>query len=415
MSGLVIIGASYAGVQAALSARAAGYAEPIRLVADESSLPYQRPPLSKGFLLGQASEDSLILRDEEFFRDKGIDLVLGAKAVRIDRHDRRVALASDERLGFDRLLVATGSRARPLTVPGADLPGLHYLRSLTDAQELKGKLAAVSEIVIIGGGFIGLEVASSARKLGKSVTVIETASRLLERAVSPVISRFLLDLHRDHGVDICLSETVARIEKDHDTLSVVCGSGQRLHGELVLVGIGGIANAELAAEAGLACDNGIVVDAFGRTEDPGIYAAGDCASHHNAFASKRIRLESVQHAQDQGKSAGTAIADHLVPYASVPRFWSDQYEAKLQIVGLSEGGDRHVIRGAVDQGQFSVFIYRGDRLVAVDSINRPGEQLIARKLIGAGASPSPSPGQVADLSFDLKALPLQPVAEGAPT
>ncbi len=411
MSGLVVIGASYAGVQAALGAREAGYAEPIRLLADESSLPYQRPPLSKGFLLGQASEDSLILRDEKFFRDKGIDLVLGARAVRIDRQERRVALASGEQLGFDRLLLATGSRARRLSVPGADLPGLHYLRSLTDAQELKGKLAAVSEIIIIGGGFIGLEVASSARKLGKTVTVVEAASRLLERAVSPVISRFLLDLHRGHGIDIRLSETVAKIEKDHGALNVTCDSGHRLRANLVLVGIGGIANTELAAEAGLACNNGIMVDAVGRTEDPGIFAAGDCTSHHNGFAGKHIRLESVQHAQDQGRAAGAAIADQLVPYASVPRFWSDQYEAKLQIVGLSDGGDRHVIRGALDQGQFSVFIYRGDRLIAVDSINRPGEQLIARKLIGADASPSPD--QAADLSFDLKAVPLT-TAEGAP-
>lgn len=413
MSGLVVVGASYAGVQAALSAREAGYAEPIRLVADEASLPYQRPPLSKGFLLGQASEDSLILRDETFFRDKGIDLVLGAKAIRIDRRDRHIELANGDQLGFNRLLLATGSRPRRLIVPGADLPGLHYLRSLADAQTLKTRLSTASDIIIIGGGFIGLEVASSARKLGKTVTVIEAASRLLERAVSPIISQVLLDLHRGHGVDIRLQETVTRIESDHGVLSIVCGSGHRMRGDLVVVGIGGLANTDLAAEAGLACDNGIMVDAFGRTEDPGISAAGDCASHHNSFAGKRTRLESVQHAQDQGKSAGAATADHLIPYASVPRFWSDQYEAKLQIVGLSEGSDRHVIRGAADQGQFSVFIYRGTRLVAVDSINRPGEQLIARKLIGAGVSPSPD--QAADLSFDLKTLPLEPAAEGAPT
>jgi 3-phenylpropionate/trans-cinnamate dioxygenase ferredoxin reductase component len=412
MSGLVIVGGSYAGVQAALSARDDGYAEPIWIVADEASLPYQRPPLSKGFLLGQTSEQSLILRDEKFFRDRGIDLLLGEKATRVDRRDRHVELDNGSRLHFDKLLLATGSRARRLSIPGADLPGLHYLRSLTDAQALKADLNAASGIVIIGGGFIGLEVASSASKLGKTVTVIEAAPRLLERAVSAIASQVLLELHRRNGVDIRLTDTVARIEKEHGGgLTVVCGSGHRCHGDLVLVGIGGVANAELASDAGLGCDNGIVVDDYGQTGDCNIYAAGDCANHPNSFAGKRTRLESVQHAQDQGKSVGSAIAGNAVPYVSVPRFWSDQYDAKLQIVGLAQPGDQRVIRGTSTQGQFSVFAYRQARLVAVDSINRPGEQLIARKLIGASISPSPD--QATDVSFDLKSLLRESTATGA--
>lgn len=411
MSGLVIIGASYAGVAAALSARDDGYAEPIRIVADERALPYQRPPLSKGFLLGETSEQSLVLRNEAFFRDKGIDLVLGAKATRIDRRDRRVELADGARLGFDKLLLATGSRARRLSVPGAERAGVHTLRSLSDAQALKAELSVASEIIIIGGGFIGLEVASSASKLGKRVTVIEVTSRLLERTVSPTVSHFLLELHRQNGVDIRLAETVSRIDSDGHGWTVTTGSGAALHGGIVLAGIGGLPNVELADDAGLACDNGILVDAHGATSDPDIFAAGDCTSHHNSFAGGQTRLESVQHAQDQGKAAGSAIAGNAVPYASVPRFWSDQYAAKLQMVGLSGGLDHHVIRGQPDQGAFSVFMYRQKRLIAVDSVNRPGEQLIARKLIGAGVSPSPA--QAADLSFDLKALPLVPTAEGA--
>ncbi|WP_315834182.1 NAD(P)/FAD-dependent oxidoreductase [Bradyrhizobium prioriisuperbiae] len=411
MNGLVVVGASYAGVQAALSAREAGYAEPIRLIVDETSLPYQRPPLSKGFLLGEASEQSLVLRDETFFRDKGIELLLGTSAVRVDRQERRVALADGARLDFDRLLLATGSRARRLSVPGAEREGIHYLRSLRDAQTLKAELDAAASIIIIGGGFIGLEVASTASKLGKNVTVIEAASRLLERTVSPVVSQFLLALHHQNGVDIRLSETVARLDKDGDRWTVTTGSGAALHGDIVLAGIGGLPNIELATEAGLACDNGILVDAHGATSDPLVFAAGDCTSHHNSFAGQQTRLESVQHAQDQGKAAGSAVAGKTSPYTSVPRFWSDQYAAKLQMVGLSHGRDHHVIRGEPDQSGFSVFMYRQNRLIAVDSVNRPGEQLIARKLIGAGVSPSPA--QAADLSFDLKALPLPRAAEGA--
>jgi len=412
VSGLLIIGASYAGVQAALAARDDGYAAPIRIVADETALPYQRPPLSKAFLLGTASEDSLILRDDKFFRDRGIDLVLGHAATAIDRHAHTIALANGDRLPFDKLIIATGSRARRLDVPGADLPGVLTLRTLSDAHHLKAELGALSRLVVIGGGFIGLEVAASASKLGKSAVVIEAAPRLLGRAVSPAVSQALLDLHRRHGVDIHLDDSVARIERSASgTLVVTCTSGTRLEGDRVLVGVGGVPNAELAAAAGLPCGNGIVVDEHGRTADPDIYAAGDCSDHHNAFIGRRIRLESVQHAQDQGKTVGSAIAGRPAPYASVPRFWSDQYDAKLQIVGLSDGADLHVIRGRPADGAFSVLAYRDKRLVAVDSINRPGEQLLARRLIAAGVSPTPA--QAADPAFDLKALLAGPAAEGA--
>ena len=412
MSGLVIIGASYAGVQAALTARDEGYSAPIRIVADETALPYQRPPLSKAFLLGTASEDSLVLRDDKFFRDRGIDLVLGVAVAAIDREARTVGLANGDRMPFDKLVIATGSRARRLDVPGANLPGVLTLRTLANAHHLKAELGALSRLVVIGGGFIGLEVAASASKLGKTVAVIETAPRLLGRAVSPAVSQALLDLHRSHGVDIRLDDSVTAIERSASgSLTVICTSGARLEGDRVLVGVGGVPNAELAAMAGLPCGNGIIVDDHGRTADPDIFAAGDCSDHHNAFIGRRIRLESVQHAQDQGKTVGAAIAGRPAPYMSVPRFWSDQYDAKLQIVGLSEGADLHVIRGRPADGAFSVFAYRGSRLVAVDSINRPGEQLLARRLLAAAASPTPT--QVADPAFDLKALLAGPAAEGA--
>jgi 3-phenylpropionate/trans-cinnamate dioxygenase ferredoxin reductase subunit len=403
MSGLVIIGASYAGIQAALAARDAGYAEPVTVVADEKSLPYQRPPLSKDFLLGETSEQNLVLRDEAFFTSTRIDLRLDRRVVEIDRAARQVALADGARLDFDQLVIGTGSRARRISVRGAEFDGICTLRSVADAMDLKARLDQASEIVIVGGGFIGLEVASSAARLGKKVTVIEAASRLLARAVSPIVSRFLLDAHAQAGVEVRLGDTVAAMTGDAGRLTGVdLGSGARLRADLAVVGIGGIANDELASAAGLKCANGIVVDEHGRTEASGIYAAGDCANHYNRFAEGWIRLESVQHAQDQGKAAGLAIADSHQPYDSVPRFWSDQYDLKLQIVGHSGRCDRMVTRGSVEEGRFSVFHYRQERLIAVDSINRPGDQMAARRLIAAGISPSPE--QAADSSFDIKAL-----------
>jgi 3-phenylpropionate/trans-cinnamate dioxygenase ferredoxin reductase subunit len=403
VSGLVIIGASYAGIQAALSARDAGYAEPVTVVSDEKSLPYQRPPLSKEFLLDATSEQSVILRDDTFFASRRIDLVLDRRAVEIDRIARQVALADGARLDFDKLVIASGSRARRISVRGAELDGVCYLRSVADAIDLKARLRQASEIVIVGGGFIGLEVASSAARLGKKVTVIEAAPRLLARAVSPIVSRFLLDAHAQAGVEVRLGDTVAAMTGNAGRLAGVdLGSGVCLRADLAVVGIGGIANDELASAVGLKCSNGVIVDEHGRTEVSSIYAAGDCANHYNRFAEQWIRLESVQHAQDQGRAAGLAIADSHQPYDSVPRFWSDQYDIKLQIVGHSGRSDQMVTRGSVEEGRFSVFHYRQERLVAVDSINRPGDQMAARRLIAAGISPSA--GQAADNSFDIKSL-----------
>jgi 3-phenylpropionate/trans-cinnamate dioxygenase ferredoxin reductase component len=403
VSGLVVIGASYAGIEAALRARDAGYAEPVTVIGDEQWLPYERPPLSKDFLLDIKGEQDLILRAAAFFANRRIDLVLGHHAIEIDRQARRVVLASGVRLDFDKLVIATGSHARRIPVPGAELDGICYLRSVADAIDLKARLAQAHEIVVIGGGFIGLEVASSAAKLGKKVTVIETAPRLLERAISPIVSRFLLDAHIQAGVDVRLGETVVHMAGNAGRIAGVnLGSGIRLHADLVVVGIGGVANDDLARIAGLNCSNGIVVDEHGRTEISGIYAAGDCANHYNRFAEGWIRLESVQNAQDQAKAAGLAIAGRHEPYQSVPRFWSDQYDIKLQIVGVSARCDRMVLRGTVEAAGFSVFHFRQGKLIAVDSVNRPGDQMAARRLINMGVSPSTE--QAADPSFDLRSL-----------
>lgn len=403
MSGLVVVGASYAGIQAALSARDAGYAERITIVADDHLLPYQRPPLSKDFLLDKVTQDNLVLRDDGFFKLKQIDLILETRVRAIDRYARKLSINGNTKLDFDKLFIGTGSHARRLAIPGSDLDGVCYLRSIRDAVDLKERLRHAAEIVVIGGGFIGLEVAASASKLGKKVAVIESAPRLLERSVSPLVSQFLLDLHTRHSVDIRLNDTVAGIEGQNGRAAFVTTKGGAcLRADLVLVGIGGVANDQLARDAQLNCTNGIVVDDHGMTDDPGIFAAGDCANHYNAYAGDWLRLESVQNAQDQAKAAGLAIAGKTGPYDSVPRFWSDQYDAKLQTVGISRNFDRQAVRGSLETGQFSVFYYKQDRLCAVDSVSRAGDQMAARRLIGSGISPTPE--QAADLSFDFKSL-----------
>lgn len=404
MSGLVVIGASYAGVQAALTARESGYSERITVIADDHLLPYQRPPLSKDFLLDKVTQDGLVLRDENFFRLKQIELMLETRVHAIDRHARQLSInGNNATLGFDKLFIGTGSHARRLTVPGSELDGVCYLRSVRDAIDFKARLQGAAEIVVVGGGFIGLEVAASASKLGKKVTLIESASRLLERAVSPLVSQFLFDLHTRHGVDIRLNESSAAIGGNNGRATfVTTANGAQLPADLVLVGIGGVSSDQLARDAQLTCTNGIVVDDHGMTSDPGIYAAGDCANHYNPHAGDWVRLESVQNAQDQAKAAGLAIAGKTGPYDSVPRFWSDQHDAKLQTVGISRNFDAQAVRGSLESGQFSVFYYKQGKLCAVDSVNRAGDQMAARRLIGSGISLSPE--QAADLSFDFKSL-----------
>lgn len=403
MTGLVIVGASYAGVQTAISAREKGYADRIRIVADEPQLPYQRPPLSKAYLAGTANLNNLILRGEDYFASNRIELLLGHRATAIDSTSRQLVLDDANRLDFEHLVIATGSRARRITVPGHDRDGVLYLRTLDDADVLKARLAEANSVVIIGGGFIGLEVAATAAKWQKQVNLVEAGARLLERAVSPTISQYLLELHRGHGVAIHMQQTVTAITSGETAAhKVQCAGGLEVEGDLIVVGIGGIANDEIASAAGIVCSNGIDVDEFGRTNLSGVYAAGDCSNHFNKLAGSRVRLEAVQNATDQGKAIGHLIAGTPEPYDTVPRFWSDQYEAKLQIVGLSRPSDQPILRGNVADHRFSVFYYRDTQLMAVDSINRPGDQMIARRFIDSGKWPTPE--QAADEAFDLKAF-----------
>lgn len=399
---LLVIGASYAGLAIAAAAREAGFAGSIALAGDEAELPYQRPPLSKGFLLGKAGAH-LPLKAASFFAEAGIAFLPRRHAVTLDREARQVRFADGSVLGYGQLALATGARAAVLRCEGAALDGVVSLRSLDDAQALSARLSAAQAIVIIGGGFIGLEVASAAVTLGKQVTVVEAGPRLIGHAVAPEISAYMQGVHERHGVTLRLETRVERIEGEGGTVkAVICADGSRLPCDLVLAAVGAVPNVELAAAAGLALDDGIVVDAFGRTSDPLIFAAGDCTSHPNVHAGRRLRLSSVQNANDQGRATGCAIAGRAEPYAAVPWFWSDQYDVKLQMVGLGVPGGQAVLRGSPAEGRFSLFRYDGPRLVAIESINRPADHMMGRRLIAAGVSPTPE--QAAGPAFDLRSL-----------
>lgn len=378
--GAVIVGAGQAGFQAAASLRTGGYQESITLIGDEPHLPYQRPPLSKGFLLNKQTIENTSLRPEAFYATQRIACILDDRAAKIDPATREVLLASGARVHYDQLILATGARVRTLTIPD-----VHYLRNREDAVELKDQLEQAETVAVIGGGFIGLEVASAASSLGKSVTVFEIQPRLMPRCVSPIVSEFYRDLHTSHGVKLILGAPSAPPDAD-----------------LIVGGIGVLPNIELARDAGLPVGNGILVDQYLRTTDEAIFAIGDCADHPNPFAGARTRLESVQNAVDQAKCAAANILGKNVAYNVVPWFWTDQYNVMLQMAGLSGAADREVLRGDPAAKKFSVFYFKNDRLIAVDSINRPADHMAARKLLAASTQLTPE--QAANEGVDLKSL-----------
>jgi 3-phenylpropionate/trans-cinnamate dioxygenase ferredoxin reductase component len=377
--GVVIIGGGQGGFQTAASLRAEGYAEPITIIADEPGVPYQRPPLSKGFLLGKQEQRHAELRPAAFYEAHRIDLVTG-RVRAIDRVARHVVLDSEEHVDYDTLVLATGARNRLL-----DREGVFYLRTLAEATEIRERLRDAGEVAVIGGGFIGLEIAAAARTLGKQVTVFEAQPRLMARVVAPVVSEYFREQHTAQGVEI--------------SLNTILPPG-RLPQDLVIAGIGVVPNVELAREAGLPVGNGITIDDRLRTPDERIFAIGDCAEWPSMFAGSLARLESVQNAVDQAACVAKAIVGRGAPYAAVPWFWTDQYDIHLQMAGLPMGFDQVVTRGDPATRKFSVFYFRAGKLIAVDSINRPADHLAARKLIGARAVLTPD--QAADESFDLK-------------
>ncbi len=399
---IVVVGGGQAACQLVDSLRREGFERDIVLISEEPHLPYQRPPLSKQFLAGELDESRLFMRKADYYEKQRIETRLGLRAVRLDRDRQSVELADGSQISFTGLALTTGARARPLAVPGAGLDGVFYLRNIADVRAIRERMGRARRVVIIGGGFIGLEVAAVARKLGKEVCVLEFQNRLMPRVIAPFLSDYYYSLHTRHGVDIRTGTAVDAIEKLDGGLCVRCADGANHLADLIVVGVGVIPNIELARDAGLACDDGIRVDEFARTDDPRIVAAGDCTSHPNVLLARRLRLESVHNAMEQAKSAAATLCGKRVAYAQIPWFWSDQFDAKLQMVGLSQEHDQYVLRGLAESGKFSIFYYRGGELIAVDSINSPKDHLQARKLLTARISPSPE--QAADVEFDLKSL-----------
>lgn len=401
--GIVIVGAGHAGVQLAASLREEGFEGAITLLSDDPRLPYQRPPLSKAYMKREATADSLILRGPAFYEQKQIDLRLGVAAEAIDRAAHAVRLRSGETLAYSRLVLATGGLARPFAVPGADLAGVHVLRDMGDADALRDRLENSKNVVVVGAGFIGLEFAAVAAKAGLNVAIVEVAPRVMGRAVSPALSDFYAEAHRGFGADVLLGMGVAAIVGTGGKASgVKLSDGRVLPADFVVVGIGVVARDGLAKAAGLDCPNGVRVDAQLATSDPDIFAIGDVALHPNAWGNREMRLESVQNATDQARALARTLSGTPTRYDALPWFWSDQGDLKLQMVGLMDKAETFVTRGDPAARAFSVFGFAGGRLVAVESVNKPGDHMLARKLIGAGVAVTPE--QAGDAAFDLKAL-----------
>lgn len=390
LQNIVIVGAGQAAAQAIDTLRRRGYGGSIVLVGDEPYWPYQRPPLSKKYLLGAMERDRLLIRPAQFYADRNVDARLGKRVEEIDRRAQRVLLNDGTTIPYDALLLATGSQPRQLPTAGNDLAGVCVLRTIEDAERMRPDLQAGKRVVIVGGGYIGLEVAASCREVGIDVTVLEMTDRVMSRVVCKEVSAFYESEHARHGVRIICGARVSALTGDTNghVRSVICEDGTEFPADVVLVGVGVQPCDMLAARAGLECSNGIVVDEYCRTTDPHIYAAGDCTNHPSLRYGKRVRLESVDNAFEQGTSAALNMLGTPTPHNKVPWFWSDQYDLKLIIVGLCTDHDSLVIRGNPQERSFSACYLREGELVAIDTVNNPRDQMAARKLVAERARPN---------------------------
>ena len=397
------MGAGQAAVQAIDTLRRKGFTGQIVLIGDEPWLPYQRPPLSKKYLAGALERERLLLRPPQFYESHSIETRLGRRVEEISRREQRLRLDDDSTVPYDALLIATGSRPRPLAAPGAELEGVHFLRTIADVEGIRAGWAAGGRLVIVGGGYIGLEVAAIAQESGLKVTVLEMTDRVMGRVVCPQISAFYEAEHARHGVRILCNSKVRALAADpasRRVRAVLTDDGEEHLADSVVVGCGVLPADEIAAACGLACDNGLVVDEHSRTSDPVIYAAGDCTNHPSLRYGRRLRLESVDNAFEQGASAALNLLGLETVHDKVPWFWSDQYDLKLIIIGVGQGYDTVVMRGDPASHVFSACYLRGGELIAVDTVNSPKEQMAARKLIAARVRPDP--GRLADAAVPLK-------------
>ncbi|MDP5209557.1 NAD(P)/FAD-dependent oxidoreductase [Microbulbifer sp. 2205BS26-8] len=381
----IIIGGSHAAAQLAPMLRQRGWAGSISVISNEYYLPYHRPPLSKEYLVGKKSLEQIYIRSPEVYRKSNISISLGVTATSIDRGNKQLILNDGTSLNYDKLVFTTGARVRKLDIPGVNLKGVFYLRNLSNAQQIKPFTGSDKRAVIIGGGYIGLETAAALRKRGMQVTVLEALPSILQRISAPQVADFFIRTHREEGVQIVANEQAKAITGKKSVVSVKGQSGTEYPADIVIIGIGIIPNTELAAEAGLHIDNGIKVDEYARTNDANILAAGDCTSHYNLIYQRQLRLESVQNAQDQASVVANTLCGKLKPYAALPWFWSDQYNLKLQIAGLSHGYTDVVIRGDIKGSRsFSAFYLQEGKLLAVDTVNSPQEFMLGKRLILQG-------------------------------
>jgi 3-phenylpropionate/trans-cinnamate dioxygenase ferredoxin reductase subunit len=378
---IAIVGAGQAGAQAAQSLRNEGYDGRLFLIGDEPQAPYQRPPLSKKYLSGEFEAERLALLPDKFYTDSAIDCLFGVRADNLDLDASEIQLSDGFKISYDQLLITTGSRSRALPIPGSHLEGVYALRSIADVDQLRPNVQSGQRVSIIGGGYIGLEVAAVARSLGLDVRVIEAADRIMARTAPEVVSRYFTDLHRSNGVAFELGAGVQSISRSEEGELSVATTAGTFASDWVLVGIGGQANVELGQAAGLTMDNGIAVDAHCQTSAANVFAAGDCTSFPSAKYGRRIRLESVQNAIDQAKVAALSLLGKGEAYDPVPWFWSDQYDTKFQIAGLSQFADEQVVRGDPASGSFAVAHLRDNKLISVDAINTPRDYMLARRMV----------------------------------
>ena len=399
---IVIVGAGQAAASFISRHVTLGSQQPVLLIGDEAHPPYQRPPLSKKYLLGELERERLFIRPLEWYADQAVELRFDTRVDAIDRDARKVITANGDTIEYDKLLLCTGAEARSLSADiGGILDNVFTLRSIANIDKMSPQFQAGRKLLIVGGGYIGLEAAAVSRQLGLEVTLLEMADRILQRVAAAETSNYFRDLHSEHGVDIRESVCMTRLlGEDGAVRAAELESGEIIDADLVLVGIGSSPNTELAQAAGLDCSNGIRVNEICQTSDPSIYAAGDCTSF--VRNGQQIRLESVQNAADQGDLVARVLAGETVTYTALPWFWSDQYDCKLQIVGLNQGHDQTVIRPGANASSMSVWYYRDTELLAIDAMNEPKSYAFGRKIIEAGKHPTAA--QVADPATDLKAL-----------
>jgi 3-phenylpropionate/trans-cinnamate dioxygenase ferredoxin reductase subunit len=401
---VTIVGAGHGGAQAAIHLRQQGFAGSIGLIGAEAGLPYERPPLSKDYLAGERGFERMLIRPESFWKERAIPLIPETRIIAVDPRARSVTAGDGERIGFGRLIWAAGGTPRRLRSEGGELAGVHVVRSRADVDAIRAELDEVSRVVVIGGGYIGLEATAVLTKLGKRVTIIEALDRVLARVAGAELSRFYEDEHRGRGVEILTGRTVVAIEGQAGRVtSVRLDRGEWVDADLAIVGIGIEPAVGPLVAAGAQGGDGVDVDAFCRTSLADVYAIGDCAAHENRFAGgRRVRVESVQNAHDMAATAAEAILGHPEPFEAVPWFWSNQYDLRLQTIGLSVGHDRTVLRGRAEQRSFSLVYLREGRVIALDCVNATRDYVQGRKLVVEGAAVDPS--LLADPSLPLKAL-----------